>query len=724
MRKSRSRVAVTLMDSPEGRQVAATPSVSSPTVEDSPFFNFLSTLSPIKSVKSAHLAHRFSEANFPPPQPVFTSPRMDQPREASSLESRKVVAASSDVCGQCDFHFNNAGLVPCSERGIQPVSSSWKVNEYLADAVQVDSMKCSELNLKPANDAPHMLQSVQRNDERCSGFTYYDSKKFKVETDMLLGPAVEQHYGQFVSQNSGIRQDEWVCMSEPSLESSLLVGTSENSYRSSRSASKGLTEVFGHQQRGTRRHLQFEAVQSHSPCNQMDYTANLRLPARHTNMESLLLSYRQPRECSSSLLSVNHSNAMTSQSSLCPAKTLEACSEMLRHVLNDGNSSTSAPMTSGIGLHLNSIGKTVSMGSNAIKPSASIPEKVESHNLINESNSNSTSDSVTTSSKILDHTDNYCQESQAVAAVKSVVEPLNSSLDIKLIKQQTTIRDNNMTASEGPHRIEVLNQRSPKEKRKRATYSNESGGCKRCTCKRSKCLKLYCECFAVGIYCADSCACQSCFNRPEYEDKVLDTRQQIGSRNPLAFVPKIEEGNGMTPSSARHKRGCNCKKSKCLKKYCECYQARVRCSDGCRCEGCKNSFGAKAETAYGNVSSEERLDTMDAGTILADEFKLPFLGNGGQEMISYDHGLDCCTVRLEDQFSPTWEGLADININYLTPLSYPQLATASLVSANPVDCARVSQDRFNEGSCHQSPGGSFHWHASSTNLTRNPPKLI
>lgn len=28
----------------------------------------------------------------------------------------------------------------------------------------------------------------------------------------------------------------------------------------------------------------------------------------------------------------------------------------------------------------------------------------------------------------------------------------------------------------------------------------------------------------------------------------------------------------MTPSSARHKRGCNCKKSMCLKKYCECYQ--------------------------------------------------------------------------------------------------------------------------------------------------------
>jgi hypothetical protein len=30
-----------------------------------------------------------------------------------------------------------------------------------------------------------------------------------------------------------------------------------------------------------------------------------------------------------------------------------------------------------------------------------------------------------------------------------------------------------------------------------------------------------------------------------------------------------------TPASARHKRGCNCKKSLCLKKYCECYQVDV-----------------------------------------------------------------------------------------------------------------------------------------------------
>jgi hypothetical protein len=49
----------------------------------------------------------------------------------------------------------------------------------------------------------------------------------------------------------------------------------------------------------------------------------------------------------------------------------------------------------------------------------------------------------------------------------------------------------------------------------------------------------YCECFAAGVYCVDSCACENCFNKPEYDDLVLDTRQQIESRDPLAFTPKI-----------------------------------------------------------------------------------------------------------------------------------------------------------------------------------------
>ncbi|OQU88523.1 protein tesmin/TSO1-like CXC 3 [Sorghum bicolor] len=144
---------------------------------------------------------------------------------------------------------------------------------------------------------------------------------------------------------------------------------------------------------------------------------------------------------------------------------------------------------------------------------------------------------------------------------------------------------------------------SPQKKRRKTDNGDDGEACKRCSCKKSKCLKLYCECFAAGVYCSEPCSCQGCLNKPIHEEIVLSTRKQIEFRNPLAFAPKVirmsdagletgEDPNN-TPASARHKRGCNCKKSSCLKKYCECYQGGVGCSTNCRCESCKNTFGRR-----------------------------------------------------------------------------------------------------------------------------------
>ncbi|CAI0384156.1 unnamed protein product [Linum tenue] len=132
---------------------------------------------------------------------------------------------------------------------------------------------------------------------------------------------------------------------------------------------------------------------------------------------------------------------------------------------------------------------------------------------------------------------------------------------------------------------------SPKRKRLKVVHI------KKCNCKRSKCLKLYCECFAAGLYCMESCSCQGCSNNPANETAVLATRHLIFSRNPLAFEPKVMtrlggEMNAATPASARHKKGCNCRKSHCLKKYCECFEGGVGCSPSCRCRECRNSFGS------------------------------------------------------------------------------------------------------------------------------------
>ncbi|WVZ62086.1 hypothetical protein U9M48_011873 [Paspalum notatum var. saurae] len=165
---------------------------------------------------------------------------------------------------------------------------------------------------------------------------------------------------------------------------------------------------------------------------------------------------------------------------------------------------------------------------------------------------------------------------------------------------------------------------SPQKKRRKTDNGDDGEACKRCSCKKSKCLKLYCECFAAGVYCSEPCSCQGCMNKPIHEETVLSTRKQIEFRNPLAFAPKVirmsdagpetgEDPNN-TPASARHKRGCNCKKSSCLKKYCECYQGGVGCSSNCRCESCKNTFGRRdAETELTEEMKQEGELTENCG---------------------------------------------------------------------------------------------------------------
>jgi len=107
-----------------------------------------------------------------------------------------------------------------------------------------------------------------------------------------------------------------------------------------------------------------------------------------------------------------------------------------------------------------------------------------------------------------------------------------------------------------------------------------------CTCKKTRCLKLYCQCFGVKLYCGPNCRCFQCFNVRRFDKERKNAMRAILQRNPGAFDTKFfkkqqredaaaaaaaqQAGDAAAASelakSIAHKVGCKCRKSACMKK--------------------------------------------------------------------------------------------------------------------------------------------------------------
>ena len=125
----------------------------------------------------------------------------------------------------------------------------------------------------------------------------------------------------------------------------------------------------------------------------------------------------------------------------------------------------------------------------------------------------------------------------------------------------------------------------PAVKARKEPYSDPGGAGVRkpCGCKNSKCLKLYCDCFAIGEYCK-GCLCVGCHNNVAFEQERQHAMDQIRKKDKTAFTQKVTLQGG-------HLSGCNCTKSRCLKRYCECFRGGVPCGIKCRCIDCGNTYG-------------------------------------------------------------------------------------------------------------------------------------
>ncbi|PWA81773.1 CRC domain-containing protein [Artemisia annua] len=209
-------------------------------------------------------------------------------------------------------------------------------------------------------------------------------------------------------------------------------------------------------------------------------------------------------------------------------------------------------------------------------------------------------------------------------------------------------------------------------------------GQKRCRCKKSNCLKLYCDCFKDGYYCAaELCSCEKCFNGLDYEDSVELAREEIELHDPHAFSSKIcsqkqsttshnvEGENQQIAIELKHRKGCNCKKSMCSKNYCECYQARVGCGSECRCERCENAFGKKGASREGECHYPQfQLSSHGEGASMTSTFT----SSGNSDMVFLGQQA-YHNAEFMSQFTPS-------NNTMLEPSEMWELANRSRINEN------------------------------------------
>ncbi|KAK7384740.1 hypothetical protein VNO78_30441 [Psophocarpus tetragonolobus] len=533
-------------------------SSESPQLQDSPYFRYVATLSPLP-FKASHSSRSFAGPSSP--IRVFKSPRISH--HESQLTERRIQSLNG-VQSQIENGGNSLGEDPENSRksnsqqslperfitdtqkvfdsendaNAEHYSPTSSVDDFLADPGNIDQMYLAEKDMEQCTDAAEISPSdPTQSKKNISKFDRTDGPGDKAEDSNKVHQEKAVYGEEPEKVDEGKKDVEWASQEPSKLESILAAHASKKQY-------------------------------SHDPLPQdvkgcEDYSENILQDSSKATLNYHGISRRclQFGEAASNALGSNKSHVKLNATSnnMKTVMPSEPVTSLCPQQRSSGNFPLIGPKPSGIGLHLNSIIIAIPAGQ-AATTGVKLPDGSQGMNS-------------TPSIRL-----------QRIANVKRSLLSSNvdgqSPIDIKNENQGfvATVTDaENSELNEPP---------SPSKKKIKTSVAANNNGRKHCNCKKSKCVKLYCECFVAGNYCIDLCGCQDCTNRLEYAETVTETKQQIESRNADAFTPKVISSNNM---------------------------ANVGCSSACRCEECKNSYGKREDyVAYERTSSTERMSSSVA----------------------------------------------------------------------------------------------------------------
>ncbi|XP_044500486.1 protein tesmin/TSO1-like CXC 3 [Mangifera indica] len=648
------------MDTPEKTTQIATQLSK---FEDSPVFNYINSLSPIKPVKSIPVTQTFNSLNFASLPSIFTSPHVSSHKETRFLRRNNCSDLSKPGL------VSENGTKACANEGVATDASQLYDNSAQLEENFDPGVSIAEVSIEASGDSKFAIELPRALKFDCGSpgceptpcgietnsvseltsaslsivpFTREASEKVSSEGEIHL------HGTSNIEQKKEAAGCDWESlMSDASDllifnfpdESEVFKGLIHKSMDPGARFGSSVISRFPQSDFSGEPNMQM--VDPNGSCQQYEMEAQSTQPGENNELQEI--NQMQDDHASDDLhrclgndLSKKEGDkvGMKIPAAFKPISNLHR--GMLRRCLdfelvarrknlNDGSSCSSSVM-------LQSDERFASEDTQLVplKPSNDSPRRIlpgiglhlNALAITSQDNTNTMHETLSSGRQL-----SLPSSTASFHSPKSSQDPLHESLTSASTERDMVAVENGVPLAEDASQTsgylvsEDFNQNSPKKKRRRLENVGETESCKRCNCKKSKCLKLYCECFAAGVYCIEPCSCQDCFNKPIHEDTVLATRKQIESRNPLAFAPKVirssdslpdpGDESSNTPASARHKRGCNCKKSSCLKKYCECYQGGVGCSINCRCEGCKNAFGRKDGSILMETEGEPEEDETE-----------------------------------------------------------------------------------------------------------------